>query len=80
MTVKKKQETYERLVEISRNNDYTKGNFLDYSYHLNYYKLIGIDLSRQTKTNFSEQINFIGKLEDNDATKFFIAEKQQKLF
>ena len=28
--VKNKQEAYEKLVEMSRNNDYTTGNFLDY--------------------------------------------------
>ena len=43
---KKKQEAHEKLVEISRNNDYTTGNLLDYLYHKNYYKLIGVDLSR----------------------------------
>ena len=29
---------------MSRNNDYTTGNVLYYSYHQNYYKLIGTDL------------------------------------
>ena len=38
--VKNKQEAYEKLVEMLRNNDYTTGNLLDYSYHQNYYKLI----------------------------------------
>ena len=32
---------------MSRNSDYTTGNVLDFSYHQNCYKLIGIDLSRQ---------------------------------
>ena len=42
-------------------------------------KLIGIDLSRQTNTSIPQQINFVGKLEEDDgATMFFIAEKQQK--
>ena len=45
-TGKNKQEAHEKLVEISRNNDYTTGNLLDYLYHKNYYKLIGVDLSR----------------------------------
>ena len=64
---------------MSRNDDYTTGNLLDYLYHQNYYKLIGIDLSRQTNTNVPQQINFTGKLEeDSGATMFFIAEKQQK--
>ena len=45
----------------------------------NYYELTDIDLSRQTNTIISQQINFTGKLEeDNHAALFFIAEKQQK--
>ena len=48
---------------MSRNDDYTTGNLLDYLYHQNYYKLIGIDLSRQKNTNIRQQINFTG-LED----------------
>ena len=64
---------------MSRSNDYKTGNLLDFSYHQNYYKLIGIDLSRQTNTSISKQINFIGKLEENNgATMFFIALKEQK--
>ena len=49
-----------------------------YSYHKNYYKLIGIDLSRQTKTSFLQQINFTRRSQDNGAIMFFIAEKEQK--
>ena len=64
---------------MSRNDDYTKGNLLDYSYHQDYYKLIGIDLWRQT--NIPKKINFTWKIEeDNGATMLFVAEKQQKLF
>ena len=51
---------------------------MDYLYHQKYYKLIGIDLSRQTNTNIPQQINFVGKFEDDDAKVFFITEKQQK--
>ena len=76
---KNKQEAYERLVEILRKNNYITGNLLDYLYHQKYYKLIGIDLSRQTNMILPQQINFVGKLEEDDgATMFFIAEKQQK--
>ena len=79
--VKKKQETYEKLIKISRNDNYTTGNLLDYLSRQNYYKLIGIDLSRQTNTNIPQQINFTGKLEEDDgAAMFFIAEKQEKQF
>ena len=71
------------LIELSRNDDYKTGYLLDFSYHhhQNYYKLIGIDLSRQTNTNISQQINFTGKLEEDDGvTMFFIAEKHKKTF
>ena len=44
--VKIKQEAYEKLIEMSKNDDYTTGSLLDYLYHQNYYKLVGIDLSR----------------------------------
>ena len=63
---------------MSKNDDYMTGNLLDYLYHQIYYKLIGIDLSRQTNTSIPKQIHFIGKLEDNDSTVLFIAEKRQK--
>ena len=64
---------------MSRYNDYTTGSVLDYLYHRNYYKLIGIDLSRQANTSIPQQVNFVGKLEEYDCeTMFFIVEKQQK--
>ena len=47
---------------MSRNDDYATGNLLDYLYHQKYYKLIAIDLSRQTNTSLLQQINFTGKL------------------
>ena len=74
---KSKQETYEELVEMSRNNDYTAGNLLDYLYHQNYYELTGIDLSRQVKTIIAQQMNFTGKLEGDGETIFLTSEKQQ---
>ena len=75
--VKNKHEGYEKLVEMSRNNYYTTGNVLDYSYRQNYYKLIDIDFSRQINTAISQQINFTEKLgEDDSATMLFLAENQ----
>ena len=47
--VKNDQEPYEKLVEMSINNDYTTGNLLNYLYHQKYYKIIDIDL--QIKAN-----------------------------
>ena len=63
-----------------RNNNYTKENLLDYLYHLKYYKFIDTDLSRQANASIPQQIDFKGKLDENDgATMFFTAEKQQKI-
>ena len=45
--VKNKEETYDKIIEMSKNNDYTTGNLLDYEYFLKHYKLIAIDLSKQ---------------------------------
>ena len=55
-SVNKKQEAYEKLVKMSIDDDYTTGNLLDFLYHHNYYELIGLELSRQTNTNISQQI------------------------
>ena len=47
---------------MSRNDYYTTGYLLDFLCHQNFYKLIGIDLLRQSNTNNSGEINFTGKL------------------
>ena len=79
LPVKNEEEAYEKIIEISNNNDYTTGNLLDFSYFKEHYKLIGIDLSKQTKLKDPQQINFIGKLDkDNGATMFFIIEKSEE--
>ena len=75
---KNKEEVYEKLVEMSRNYDYTTGNLLDFLYHQNYYKFSSIFI-KTSKYKYSQQINFLGKLEEDDgAAMFFIAEKKQK--
>ena len=74
--VKNKQEAYEKLLEMSRNDDYTTGNLSEFSYHQSYYKLIATDLSRRKNTIVPQKINFVGKLEeDGGATMLFIAKK-----
>ena len=45
ITVKIKEEAYEQIIEMSKNNDYTIGNLLDYEYFKDHYGLIAIDLS-----------------------------------
>ena len=66
---------------MSKNDNYTTGNLLDYLYHQKYYTLIGIDLSRETNTNIPQQINFIGNVEEDDGrTMFFYWWKAGKNF
>ena len=38
MLIKNGEETYEHIIEMERNNDYTTGNLLDYEYLSKYYK------------------------------------------
>ena len=47
LPIKTEEEAYEKIINISRNNEYTTGNLLDYDYFKKYYKLIAIDLSKQ---------------------------------
>ena len=65
---------------MSKNNDYTTGNLLDFAYFKENYRLIAIDLSKQTKLKEDQQINFIDKFEGqiNRATMFFIIEKSEE--
>ena len=43
------EEAYEKIIEMSNNNDYTTGNLLDFAFFKRNYKLIAIDLSKQAK-------------------------------
>ena len=64
---------------MSKNNDHTTGNLLDYEYFKDHYKSIAIDLSKQVQlenADLKQQINFVGRLEENNATMFFIIEKK----
>ena len=80
MPVRNEKEAYENVMSVNRNNDYTTGNLLDFAYFKEHYRLIAIDLSKQTKLKDPQQINFIGKLENQDhgATMFFIIEKSEE--
>ena len=80
LPIKTEEEAYEKIIDISRNNEYTTGNLLDYDYFKKHYKLIAIDLSKQQVLQENEdliqQINFIGRLE-NAANVFIIIEKKE---
>ena len=80
LPIKTEEETYEKIIDICRNNEYTTGNLLDYDYFKKHYKLIAIDLSKQQVLQENEdliqQINFIGRLTEA-ANVFIIIEKKE---
>ena len=77
---KNEEEAYEKIIDMSNNNDCTTGNLLDFAYFKENYKLVAIDLSKQTKLKDPQQIDFIGKLENQDhgATMFYTIEKSEE--
>ena len=82
MPIKNKEEAYKQIIKSGRNNDYITGSLLDYEYFSKHYKLIAIDLTKQTELenpDLKQQINFIGRLERNEgATMFWIIEKSEE--
>ena len=69
MPVKNEEEDYEKIMDMTNNNDFKKN-----------YKLIAIDLSKQSKLKDPQQTNFFGKFKNQDhwATMFFINQKSEK--
>ena len=80
LSVKNEEEAYEKIIKMSNNVDYTTGNLLDFAYFKENCRLIATDLSKQTKINDPQQINFIGKIENenNGETIFFIIQRTEK--
>ena len=80
LPIKTEEEAYEKIIDISRNNEYTTGNLSNYDYFKKHYKLIAIDLRKQQvlkeNEDLIEQINFIGRLE-NAANVFIIIKKKE---
>ena len=75
-----KKKLTKKIIEMSKNNDYTTDNLLDFAYSKENYRLIAIALSKQTKLKDPQQIKFIGKLEgrDDGATMLFLIEKSEE--
>ena len=80
LPIKTEEEAYEKVIDISRNNEYNTGNLLDYDYFKKYYKLIVIDLSKQQVLQENEdliqEVNFIGRLTEA-ANVFITIEKKE---
>ena len=78
--LKNEEEAYEKIIDMNNNNNYMTVNLLDFAYYKENYKLIAVDLSKQTKIKDPQQINFIGKIEkqNNGVAMFFIIEKSEE--
>ena len=78
LPVKNEEEAYEKIMHMSNNNDYATVNLLYFANYKENYRLIAIDLSKQTKLKDPQQISFIGKLlKGTGTTMFFIIEKSE---
>ena len=75
LPVKNGEEAYQKIMDTSNNNDYKTWNLLDFAYFKKNYRLIAIDLSKQSKLKDPQQISFIGKLLN---TQCFSSSKNQK--
>ena len=63
LPAKNEEEAYEKIIEMSNNNDYTMTLLilLDFGYLKKNNRLIAVDLSKQTKLKDPQHIGFIGK-------------------
>ena len=84
--IKNNKVTYENIRKIAtgQGDDYTTGCLLDYSYFVDSYRMIAVDLSKQqaldTDPRAIQQINFTANLEQEIQESTLFSKKQKKLF
>ena len=83
--IKNNKVTYENIRKIStgQGDDYTTGCLLDYSYFMDTYKMIAVDLSKQHVLDADpkaiQQINFTANLDRaGDGRIYFILEEAKE--
>ena len=83
--IKNNKVTYEKIrkIAIGQGDDYTTGCLLDYSYLMNTYKMISVDLSKQQVLDADpraiQQINFTANLDgDGDTRIYFILQEAKE--
>ena len=83
--IKKDKVTYENIRKIAtgQGDDYTIGCLLDYSYFMDTYKMIAVDLSKQQALDSDpkaiQQINFTANLDrDRNTRVYFILEEAKE--
>ena len=79
--IKNKEKAYEKIMEMSKNNEYTTGYSLNYDFP-KHQGLVALDLKMQIEledTDQTQQVNFIGRLDKDDGTTlFFINEESEE--
>ena len=76
--VKSKEEAYKKIIKFSNDNEYTTGNLLDFIYFKENYRLIAIDLSKQTKLKDPQQSSLLENLMKLMEQQCFSLPKNQK--
>ena len=74
----KNEEAYEEIIDMSKNNDYTTGNLLDFAYLKKKNWLIAIDSRKQTKLKDPQQIILLVSFEIHEEQQCFSSLKNQK--
>ena len=71
-----------RKIATSQGDDYTTGCLLNYRYIKDYYKMIGVDLSKQQALDADpraiQQINFTANLDRAGNTRFYFILEEAK--
>ena len=67
-------------MSMSRNNDYTTGNLLYFSYFKENCRLIATDLSTQTKLKDTQEINFIVNQANRSNSLFHYRKSEEATF
>ena len=85
-SIKNNKVTYENIRKIAtgQGDDYTTGCLLDYSYFMDAYKMIAVDLSKQQVLDANprviQQINFTANLDRAGDTRiYFILEEAKEI-
>ena len=82
--IKNNKVTYQNIRKIAtgQGDDYTTGSLLDYSYFMDTYKMIAVDLSKQQALDSDpraiQQINFTANLDRANTRVYFILEEAKE--
>ena len=78
LPLKNEEEAYEKIINMSNDNECTTGNLLDFADFKKNYRLITIDLIKETKLKDPQQISFIVKLLNRNRATISLSLKNQK--